>query len=88
MITSTLPRTIGAAAAATALAALALASIPQASAATSAEPTAAVVDVKAPAVPGARTAVAEAEDATTCARPRRKLWIEGQGWVVRRVHAC
>ena len=87
MITSTLPRTIGAAAAATALAALALASIPQASAATRAEPPAAV-DVKAPAAPGARTAVAEAEDATPCARPRRKLWIEGQGWVVRRVHAC
>jgi hypothetical protein len=87
MITSTLPRMIGAAAAATALASLALASIPQASAATRAEPAAAIA-VKAPAVPGTRTAVAEAEDATTCARPRRKLWIEGQGWVVRRVHAC
>jgi hypothetical protein len=24
----------------------------------------------------------------TCAKPRRKLWVEGEGWVVRRVPVC
>ena len=23
-----------------------------------------------------------------CDRPRRRLWVEGEGWVVRRVSAC
>ncbi|MDQ4136391.1 MAG: hypothetical protein M3158_09430 [Pseudomonadota bacterium] len=47
------------------------------------------------------TKVADAEPATTssvskgaaeeeqvCNRPRRRLWVEGEGWVVRRVSAC
>jgi hypothetical protein len=49
----------------------------------------------------ARSKVAQAEPATTssisktasdeqpaCDRPRRRLWVEGEGWVVRRVSAC
>jgi hypothetical protein len=24
----------------------------------------------------------------SCARPRRKLWVEGEGWIVRRVAVC
>jgi hypothetical protein len=47
-----------------------------------------------------KTKLAEADPATTsslskaveeepaCARPRRRLWVEGEGWVVRRVSAC
>jgi hypothetical protein len=47
------------------------------------------------------TKVAEADPATTsslaksasdeepaCNRPRRRLWVEGEGWIVRRVSAC
>jgi hypothetical protein len=49
----------------------------------------------------ARPKVAQAEPVTTssiattasddqpaCDRPRRRLWIEGEGWVVRRVSTC
>ena len=48
-----------------------------------------------------KTKLAEAEPATTsslskpageeepaCSRPRRRLWVEGEGWVVRRISAC
>jgi hypothetical protein len=30
----------------------------------------------------------EAEEEQTCNRPRRRLWVEGEGWVVRRISAC
>ena len=44
------------------------------------EPTPAVTPV---------AAVTEAEDdATTCSRARRRLWVEGEGWIVRRVTTC
>jgi hypothetical protein len=49
----------------------------------------------------ARSKLAQAEPTTTssisktasdeqpaCDRPRRRLWIEGEGWVVRRVSNC
>jgi hypothetical protein len=48
----------------------------------------------------AKSKLAQAEPATTssisktsdeqpaCDRPRRRLWIEGEGWVVRRVASC
>jgi hypothetical protein len=49
----------------------------------------------------ARSKIAQADPATTssisktasdeqpaCDRPRRRLWVEGEGWVVRRVSAC
>lgn len=47
----------------------------------------------APSAPAAtRTAVAEqapaAEAMPACGKSRRKLWLEGEGWVVRRVYAC
>jgi hypothetical protein len=31
---------------------------------------------------------ATAEEEQACSRPRRRLWVEGEGWVVRRVSAC
>jgi len=31
---------------------------------------------------------AEREDDVTCSRARRRLWIEGEGWVVRRITTC
>jgi hypothetical protein len=49
----------------------------------------------------ARSKLAQAEPETTssisktvgdeqlaCDKPRRRLWVEGEGWVVRRVSAC
>ena len=34
-------------------------------------------------------AVTEAEDdAANCSRSRRRLWVEGEGWIVRRVTTC
>ncbi|MDR7035299.1 MULTISPECIES: hypothetical protein [Methylobacterium] len=33
--------------------------------------------------------VTEAEDDTAnCSRSRRRLWVEGEGWIVRRVTTC
>jgi len=28
------------------------------------------------------------DDDATCSRSRRRLWIEGEGWVVRRITTC
>jgi len=60
------------------------------------ERTRAAADIKM-----ARSKLAEADPTTTssisrtvsdaqptCDRPRRRLWVEGEGWVVRRVSAC
>ncbi|MDB5648363.1 hypothetical protein [Methylobacterium sp.] len=34
-------------------------------------------------------AVTESEDdAANCSRSRRRLWVEGEGWIVRRVTTC
>ena len=33
-------------------------------------------------------AAVEREDDATCSRARRRLWIEGEGWVVRRITTC
>ena len=57
--------------------------------------------VRSVAAPAPATKLAEADPATTsslaktaideepaCSRPRRRLWLEGEGWVVRRVSAC
>ncbi|MEE7447231.1 hypothetical protein MRF4_05080 [Methylobacterium radiotolerans] len=30
----------------------------------------------------------ERDDDVTCSRARRRLWIEGEGWVVRRITTC
>ena len=40
-----------------------------------------------PATTGSLTK-ADADDEQACSRPRRRLWVEGEGWVVRRVSAC
>jgi hypothetical protein len=43
----------------------------------------------AEADPATTSSLAKAvEDEPACARPRRRLWVEGEGWVVRRVSAC
>jgi hypothetical protein len=59
--------------------------------------TAAKISAKTPA---SKTKFAQAEPETTssvtkaaddepaCNRPRRRLWVEGEGWVVRRVSVC
>lgn len=59
--------------------------------------------VAAPAVPTERTVQAtgsvtqaaaaqavptEAADPTGCNRARRRLWVEGEGWIVRRITTC
>lgn len=33
-------------------------------------------------------AVVERDDDAICSRARRRLWIEGEGWVVRRITTC
>ncbi|UMY18748.1 hypothetical protein MMB17_05345 [Methylobacterium organophilum] len=43
----------------------------------------------AEASPVKPVSVGEAEEeATNCMKPRKRLWIEGEGWVVRRVTIC
>jgi hypothetical protein len=36
----------------------------------------------------AAASTAEAEEDTNCSRARRRLWIEGEGWIVRRITTC
>jgi hypothetical protein len=40
--------------------------------------------------PAMRTSIANAarDEQPACNRPRRRLWIEGEGWIVRRVLLC
>ena len=33
-------------------------------------------------------AMAEDDDLTNCSRARRRLWVDGEGWIVRRVTTC
>lgn len=33
-------------------------------------------------------AVTESEEDANCSRIRRRLWVEGEGWIVRRVTTC
>ncbi|MCJ2057436.1 hypothetical protein MKL09_12800 [Methylobacterium sp. J-048] len=33
-------------------------------------------------------AIVEHDDDASCSRARRRLWIEGEGWVVRRITTC
>lgn len=33
-------------------------------------------------------AAIERDDETACSRTRRRLWIDGEGWVVRRITTC
>ena len=45
-----------------------------------------VADVTAP-VRAASTTEGE-DDGGTCSRIRRRLWVEGEGWIVRRITTC
>ena len=38
--------------------------------------------------PPATSSVETAADADGCLRSRKRLWVEGEGWVVRRVTTC
>jgi hypothetical protein len=38
--------------------------------------------------PALSSAKAVNDEQLTCDRPRRRLWIEGEGWIVRRVPSC
>ncbi|WP_457105708.1 hypothetical protein [Methylobacterium sp. P5_C11] len=38
--------------------------------------------------PQVHAATVERDDDPTCSRARRRLWIEGEGWVVRRITTC
>ncbi|AIQ88688.1 MULTISPECIES: hypothetical protein [Methylobacterium] len=42
----------------------------------------------AEADPQVHGATVERDDDVTCSRARRRLWIEGEGWVVRRITTC
>ncbi|MBE7202614.1 MAG: hypothetical protein INR70_33100 [Parafilimonas terrae] len=42
----------------------------------------------AEANPQVHNAAVERDDDATCSRARRRLWIEGEGWVVRRITTC
>ena len=43
----------------------------------------------AEASPVRPVAATESEDeAANCSKPRRRLWVEGEGWIVRRVTIC
>ena len=44
-----------------------------------------VAEATAPVRPAAAS---EPEEDTTCSRARKRLWIEGEGWVVRRITTC
>ncbi|MEE7504208.1 hypothetical protein ACLBXO_27430 [Methylobacterium sp. C33D] len=42
----------------------------------------------AEAAPQVHPVSVERDDDVTCSRARRRLWIEGEGWVVRRITTC
>jgi hypothetical protein len=42
----------------------------------------------AQAEPATTGAIGKSDEQPACDRPRRRLWVEGEGWVVRRVSAC
>ncbi|WP_246685492.1 MULTISPECIES: hypothetical protein [unclassified Methylobacterium] len=59
-------------------------------AASAASATTAAVTKVADVTPPARTVSANEgeEDGGTCSRMRRRLWVEGEGWIVRRITTC
>ncbi|MCJ2090105.1 hypothetical protein MKK88_29575 [Methylobacterium sp. E-005] len=42
----------------------------------------------ADAGPQVHAVAADRDDEVSCSRARRRLWIEGEGWVVRRITTC
>ena len=56
-----------------------------------AAPTATGVKAAVPQTTDAVKRVAEVDsddDGAACTRARRRLWVEGEGWVVRRITTC
>ncbi|MGU3360412.1 hypothetical protein ACLBWX_08775 [Methylobacterium sp. M6A4_1b] len=44
--------------------------------------------VAAPAVTPVAAVTESDDDAVNCSRSRKRLWVEGEGWIVRRVTTC
>jgi hypothetical protein len=70
---------------------------PEAVSSTGAIATSSAVQPRAPQAPRATIERSEASGGSTlvvatsdpsCARARRKLWVDGEGWIVRRVAVC
>jgi hypothetical protein len=38
--------------------------------------------------PATTSSIAESAFEPSCQRPRKRLWVEGEGWVIRRVTVC
>lgn len=72
------------------LSALALVAVLGLAAPTSASAASATVTKVADVTPPVRpVSVTESEDETgNCSRIRRRLWVEGEGWIVRRITTC
>ena len=48
----------------------------------------AYTSAKAPTAPAEAADVVETAPEPGCSRARKKLWVEGEGWIVRRVTTC
>jgi hypothetical protein len=83
---STIPNPLALLAAVAALACALAAGVPAEAATLKAQ----AVSVEVPAEPPAGSGLAPADrgDAVECTRVRRRLWVEGEGWIVRRVSLC
>ncbi|GEP00189.1 hypothetical protein GCM10007887_06210 [Methylobacterium haplocladii] len=42
----------------------------------------------ADAVQAQPAAAIEDDDSATCSKSRKRLWVEGEGWIIRRVTIC
>jgi nucleoid-associated protein YgaU len=48
----------------------------------------AYTSAKAPTAPAEAAEVVDTAPEPGCSRARKKLWVEGEGWIVRRVTTC
>jgi hypothetical protein len=48
----------------------------------------AYTSAKAPTAPAEPSAAVETVPEPGCSRARKKLWVDGEGWIVRRVTTC
>jgi hypothetical protein len=71
----------------TAVLALVIAAAPVSAAPLKAEPAAADEAVVQRAADASRLAIVSADE-VECPRVRRRLWVEKEGWIVRRVASC
>lgn len=46
------------------------------------------VSASAPAITPVAAVTETEDDTANCSRTRRRLWVEGEGWIVRRVTTC